>query len=155
MATILFGDSSFDDLIYVLCPQRGAFVSEPAILVKRKSRGSQIWSLEKLENKVIDMRDMYEERQAAGGPMMVDGSFTSATSDEDQQGFVDAGRDACCNSFLDGQSSLSSSAFSSSFLDDDDVDDVVGVSLHAHDLGWCCWEWGVVFQGRSISERTA
>ncbi|KAK3766399.1 hypothetical protein RRG08_056073 [Elysia crispata] len=103
--------------------RRGAFVSEPAILVKRKSRGSQIWSLEKLENKVIDMRDMYEERQAAGGPMMVDGSFTSATSDEDQQGFVDAGRDACCNSFLDGQSSLSSSAFSSSFLDDDDVDD--------------------------------
>ncbi|RUS88910.1 hypothetical protein EGW08_003349, partial [Elysia chlorotica] len=49
--------------------RRGAFVSEPAILVKRAARSSQIWSLEKLENKVIDMRDMYEERKAAGGPM--------------------------------------------------------------------------------------
>ena len=25
--------------------------------------GSQIWSMEKLENKLIDMRDMYEERK--------------------------------------------------------------------------------------------
>lgn len=56
--------------------QRGAFVSEPAILVKRKNRSSQIWSLEKLENKVIDMREMYEDRKASGGPMMVDESFT-------------------------------------------------------------------------------
>ncbi|CAG5122792.1 unnamed protein product, partial [Candidula unifasciata] len=50
--------------------KRGAFVSEPAILVKRKNRSSQIWSLEKLENKVIDMREMYEDRKASGGPMM-------------------------------------------------------------------------------------
>ncbi|CAL1542431.1 unnamed protein product [Lymnaea stagnalis] len=50
--------------------RRGAFVSEPAILVKRKNRSSQIWSLEKLENKVIDMREMYEDRKASGGPMM-------------------------------------------------------------------------------------
>ncbi|XP_012944937.1 kinesin-like protein KIF13A, partial [Aplysia californica] len=55
---------------------RGAFVSEPAILVKRKQRNSQIWSVEKLENKVIDMREMYEERKASGGPMMVEESFT-------------------------------------------------------------------------------
>ncbi|GFS26187.1 kinesin-like protein KIF13A [Elysia marginata] len=107
--------------------RRGAFVSEPAILVKRKSRSSQIWSLEKLENKVIDMRDMYEERQAAGGPMTVDDSGLLEGAD------VDADRSECCNSSLDGQSSslCSSTLSSSSFLedDDDDVDHGVGVSL--------------------------
>uniref|UniRef100_A0A1Q3FPE7 Putative kinesin-like protein n=1 Tax=Culex tarsalis TaxID=7177 RepID=A0A1Q3FPE7_CULTA len=41
--------------------KRGAFVSEPAILVRRMNSGSQIWSMEKLENKMIDMRDMYQE----------------------------------------------------------------------------------------------
>ena len=25
--------------------------------------GSQVWSMEKLENKLVDMRDMYEERK--------------------------------------------------------------------------------------------
>lgn len=40
--------------------RRGAFVSEPAILVRRIS-GSQVWSMEKLENKLIDMREMYQE----------------------------------------------------------------------------------------------
>ncbi|XP_024867905.1 kinesin-like protein KIF13A isoform X1 [Temnothorax curvispinosus] len=43
--------------------QRGAFVSEPAILVKRTNMGSQVWTMEKLENKLVDMRDMYEERK--------------------------------------------------------------------------------------------
>lgn len=41
--------------------KRGAFVSEPAILVRRMNSGSQIWSMEKLENKLIDMRDMYQD----------------------------------------------------------------------------------------------
>ncbi|KAG5679191.1 hypothetical protein PVAND_008778 [Polypedilum vanderplanki] len=40
--------------------RRGAFVSEPAILVRRLT-GSQVWSMEKLENKLIDMREMYQE----------------------------------------------------------------------------------------------
>ena len=46
-----------------LTPNRklGTFISEPAILVRRKSAGNQIWSLEKLEMKLIDMRDVYEE----------------------------------------------------------------------------------------------
>ena len=52
--------------------QRGAFVSEPAILVKRKARNSQIWAMEKFENKIIDMRDLYEERKEKGLPMKVD-----------------------------------------------------------------------------------
>ncbi|VVC95214.1 unnamed protein product [Leptidea sinapis] len=41
--------------------KRGAFVSEPAIMVKRGTRGAQVWSMEKLENKLVDMREMYDE----------------------------------------------------------------------------------------------
>lgn len=36
-------------------------MSEPAILVRRVNYTSQIWSMEKLENKLIDMREMYQE----------------------------------------------------------------------------------------------
>lgn len=50
-------------------------MSEPAILVKRKNRNCQIWTMEKLENKIIDMRDMYEERKSNGLPMMVEDSI--------------------------------------------------------------------------------
>ncbi|ESO83151.1 hypothetical protein LOTGIDRAFT_133948, partial [Lottia gigantea] len=53
--------------------RRGAFISEPAILVKRQGRPNQIWSMEKLENKVIDMREVYEERRNRGLPMMDEG----------------------------------------------------------------------------------
>ncbi|XP_022106893.1 kinesin-like protein KIF13A isoform X4 [Acanthaster planci] len=49
--------------------KRGAIVSEPAIQVKRKDRGTQIWSVEKLENKIIDMREMYNERKEKGLPL--------------------------------------------------------------------------------------
>lgn len=41
--------------------RKGAFVSEPAILVKR-GNSSQVWSMEKLENKIIDMREIYDEQ---------------------------------------------------------------------------------------------
>ena len=41
--------------------QRGAFVSEPAILVKRKADANQVWSIEKLDSKLIDMRELYED----------------------------------------------------------------------------------------------
>uniref|UniRef100_A0A8C4W120 Kinesin family member 13B n=1 Tax=Gopherus evgoodei TaxID=1825980 RepID=A0A8C4W120_9SAUR len=43
--------------------KRGAVLSEPAIQVRRKGKGKQIWSLEKLENRLIDMRDLYQEWQ--------------------------------------------------------------------------------------------
>ncbi|GLH14430.1 Kinesin-like protein KIF13A [Gryllus bimaculatus] len=52
--------------------KKGAFVSEPAILVKRKGLGSQVWSMEKLENKLIDMRDLYEEKKEKNVPMKED-----------------------------------------------------------------------------------
>ncbi|XP_060516380.1 kinesin-like protein KIF13A isoform X2 [Cylas formicarius] len=42
--------------------RKGAFVSEPAILVKR-GNSSQVWSMEKLENKIIDMRELFEEQK--------------------------------------------------------------------------------------------
>uniref|UniRef100_A0A8C8RN79 Kinesin-like protein unc-104 n=1 Tax=Pelusios castaneus TaxID=367368 RepID=A0A8C8RN79_9SAUR len=41
--------------------KRGSVLSEPAIQVRRKGKGKQIWSLEKLENRLIDMRDLYQE----------------------------------------------------------------------------------------------
>ncbi|XP_036358339.1 kinesin-like protein KIF13A isoform X8 [Octopus sinensis] len=51
--------------------RRGAFVSEPAILVKRKYHNSQIWSMEKFENKIIDMRELYDENKTLAHPLMV------------------------------------------------------------------------------------
>lgn len=50
--------------------QRGAFVSEPAILVRRLT-GSQVWTMEKLENKLIDMRELYQEYKDRPLGMMV------------------------------------------------------------------------------------
>ncbi|CAG2178093.1 unnamed protein product, partial [Oppiella nova] len=41
--------------------KRGSFVSAPAFLVKRKNKVSQIWSMEKFETKLIEMRELYEE----------------------------------------------------------------------------------------------
>ncbi|XP_015261843.1 PREDICTED: kinesin-like protein KIF13A, partial [Gekko japonicus] len=41
--------------------KRGVIVSEPAIQVRRKGKSTQVWSIEKLENKLIDMRDLYQE----------------------------------------------------------------------------------------------
>lgn len=45
-------------------------MSEPAILVRRLT-GSQVWSMEKLENKLIDMREMYQEYKDHPMSMMV------------------------------------------------------------------------------------
>lgn len=36
-------------------------MSEPAIQVRRKGKGTQVWTIEKLENKLVDMRDQYRE----------------------------------------------------------------------------------------------
>lgn len=36
-------------------------MSEPAIQVRRKGKSTQVWTIEKLENKLIDMRDLYQE----------------------------------------------------------------------------------------------
>ncbi|XP_067303985.1 kinesin-like protein KIF13A isoform X1 [Pseudorasbora parva] len=41
--------------------KRGAIVSEPAIQVRRKGKGRQVWTIEKLENKLVDMRDHYRD----------------------------------------------------------------------------------------------
>lgn len=50
--------------------QKGAFVSEPAILVKR-GNSSQVWSMEKLENKIVDMREIYDDQMESNGATMV------------------------------------------------------------------------------------
>lgn len=36
-------------------------LSEPAIQVRRKGKGKQIWALEKMENRLVDMRELYQE----------------------------------------------------------------------------------------------
>ncbi|KAM4694601.1 kinesin-like protein KIF13B [Discoglossus pictus] len=41
--------------------KRDAVLSEPAIQVRRKGKGKQVWSLEKLENRLVDIRDLYQE----------------------------------------------------------------------------------------------
>lgn len=41
--------------------QRDVVLSEPAIQVRRKGKGKQIWALEKMENRLVDMRELYQE----------------------------------------------------------------------------------------------
>lgn len=44
-----------------LASQRNVVLSEPAIQVRRKGKGKQIWALEKMENRLVDMRELYQE----------------------------------------------------------------------------------------------
>jgi len=46
-------------------------VSEPAVFVKYRNSGSQVWSMDKFENKLIDMRDIYEDRKEKCLPLQV------------------------------------------------------------------------------------
>uniref|UniRef100_A0A3B3QHF6 Kinesin family member 13B n=1 Tax=Paramormyrops kingsleyae TaxID=1676925 RepID=A0A3B3QHF6_9TELE len=41
--------------------KRDAVLSEPAVQVRRKGRGTQIWAMEKMENRLVDMRELYQE----------------------------------------------------------------------------------------------
>uniref|UniRef100_A0A673BFV4 Kinesin motor domain-containing protein n=1 Tax=Sphaeramia orbicularis TaxID=375764 RepID=A0A673BFV4_9TELE len=41
--------------------KRDSVLSEPAVQVRRKGKGKQIWALEKLENRLVDMRELYQE----------------------------------------------------------------------------------------------
>lgn len=52
----LSSHSSFSSLF-----QRDVVLSEPAIQVRRKGKGKQIWALEKMENRLVDMRELYQE----------------------------------------------------------------------------------------------
>ncbi|XP_061809864.1 kinesin-like protein KIF13A isoform X1 [Nerophis lumbriciformis] len=50
--------------------KRGAIVSEPAIQVRRKGRGTQVWTIDKLENKLVDMRDHYRDWKEGSEEML-------------------------------------------------------------------------------------
>ncbi|XP_028816320.1 kinesin-like protein KIF13B isoform X3 [Denticeps clupeoides] len=52
--------------------KRDAVLSEPAIQVRRKGRGKQIWALEKMENRLVDMRELYQDLKECDedSPMM-------------------------------------------------------------------------------------
>ncbi|XP_043074792.1 kinesin-like protein KIF13B isoform X2 [Puntigrus tetrazona] len=41
--------------------KRDMVLSEPAVEVRRKNKGKQIWSMEKMENRLVDMRELYQE----------------------------------------------------------------------------------------------
>ncbi|CAM4687115.1 unnamed protein product [Leuciscus chuanchicus] len=41
--------------------KRDTVLSEPAVEVRRKGKGKQIWAMEKMENRLVDMRDLYQE----------------------------------------------------------------------------------------------
>lgn len=41
--------------------KRVGLVSEPAILVRRTGKPNQIWSLDKIDVKLVDMRELYNE----------------------------------------------------------------------------------------------
>ncbi|XP_026778411.3 kinesin-like protein KIF13B [Pangasianodon hypophthalmus] len=41
--------------------KRDTVLSEPAVEVRRKGKGKQIWALEKMENRLVDMRELYQE----------------------------------------------------------------------------------------------
>lgn len=44
--------------------QAGSFVCEPVIVVRRTGMsGCQLWSVEQLENKLVEMREAYDDRQ--------------------------------------------------------------------------------------------
>lgn len=54
--------SSINVFLFFLFPsQRDVVLSEPAIQVRRKGKGKQIWALEKMENRLVDMRELYQE----------------------------------------------------------------------------------------------
>lgn len=62
----------------------GSTVCEPVIVVKRHGMaGHQIWSVEQLENKLIDMREIYNDRRLGSTEMSesigVDGSCSSSS----------------------------------------------------------------------------
>lgn len=56
---MLTGARLLKPFLVFLSPQRDAVLSEPAIQVRRK--GKQIWALEKMENRLVDMRELYQE----------------------------------------------------------------------------------------------
>ncbi|KAI7799898.1 kinesin-like protein KIF13B [Triplophysa rosa] len=41
--------------------KRDSVLSEPAVEVRRSSKGKQIWAMEKMENRLVDMRELYQE----------------------------------------------------------------------------------------------
>ncbi|KAA0708237.1 Kinesin-like protein KIF13B [Triplophysa tibetana] len=41
--------------------KRDSVLSEPAVEVRRRSKGKQIWAMEKMENRLVDMRELYQE----------------------------------------------------------------------------------------------
>uniref|UniRef100_A0A452VAG8 Kinesin family member 13B n=1 Tax=Ursus maritimus TaxID=29073 RepID=A0A452VAG8_URSMA len=65
--------------------KRGSLLSEPAIQVRRKGKGKQIWSLEKLDNRLLDMRDLYQEWKESNYKKLIRSYFKRADPFYDEQ----------------------------------------------------------------------
>lgn len=63
--------------------RKGVFVSEPAILVKRKNYPAQIWNMEKFDTNLIEMRELYAEWKELVNDKSLDRQL-STTSDNSQ-----------------------------------------------------------------------
>ncbi|CAG0889433.1 unnamed protein product [Darwinula stevensoni] len=46
--------------------RKGSLMSEPAIMVQRLGKSSQVWTMEKFENKLVDMRDLHQAQGCLG-----------------------------------------------------------------------------------------
>uniref|UniRef100_A0A183E5P2 KIF1B domain-containing protein n=1 Tax=Gongylonema pulchrum TaxID=637853 RepID=A0A183E5P2_9BILA len=79
--------------------KEGAFVCEPFIVVKRAGiDGYQLWSTAQLENKLIDMREMYNEKIT--GVERGDACTSDQTVEQDDFAFQnDSDIDISCSSF--------------------------------------------------------
>jgi len=42
--------------------QQGALLCEPAVQVVRQGKDCQVWSVEKLANRLVDMRELYQHQ---------------------------------------------------------------------------------------------
>uniref|UniRef100_H2ZK90 Kinesin motor domain-containing protein n=1 Tax=Ciona savignyi TaxID=51511 RepID=H2ZK90_CIOSA len=56
-----------------LTPNRkqGTLLCEPAVQVIRQGKDCQVWSVEKLSNRIVDMREMYQAHQVDGNAQVV------------------------------------------------------------------------------------
>ena len=54
-------------------------MSEPAIQVRRKGKGTQVWAIERMENKLVDMRDHYRD--------WMEGTEEEMVSQAEEEGF--------------------------------------------------------------------
>jgi kinesin family member 13 len=77
--------------------KRVGLVSEPAILVRRTGKPNQIWSLDKLDIKLVDMRDVYDEIKNVDPLNRRENPFLSPGNPERRSNLFNSGKLTCSN----------------------------------------------------------